>query len=83
MKIVVIGVGSAGSAVVEKLHKENIQDEVTFALVDSNSISLKNSAIKAKVFIGDNVRGFGGDESPQKYKKNALEKYDEIKKVIF
>ncbi len=82
MKIVVIGVGSAGCAVVESLYKESNHDEVKFALIDADGHVFINSDISLKVCIGGTIHGFGGDRSPKKYRKLALEKYDEIKKVM-
>jgi cell division protein FtsZ len=82
VKIVVIGVGGAGSALIDNLVNSDLADKVKLAVIDENKETLNKSKASYKLKL--NVkwpRGLDGI-SPRLYKDAALKQYDDIKNLI-
>jgi len=83
VKIVVVGVGGAGSNMVDNLVDSNIADKVKLVVVNTDAQALKNSKVPHKLQIGKKVTGGkGAGMKPEVGKAAALESYDDIKEIL-
>ena len=83
VKIVVVGVGGAGSNMVDNLIDSDIADKVKLVVVNTDAQALKNSKVPHKLQIGEKVTGGkGAGMKPEVGKAAALESYDDIKEIL-
>lgn len=83
VKIVVVGVGGAGSNMVESLVNSDIVDKVKLVAINTDKQALDNSKVPHKLQIGAKTTGGkGAGMKPEVGKASALESYDEIKEML-
>ena len=78
--IKVIGIGGCGSNTVNHIYREGVTD-MDLIVCDSDGKSLKQSPVPAKIQLG--TKGLGTEGKPEVAKNMAIERREEIKKIIF
>lgn len=82
-KIVVVGVGGAGSNMLQELLETDISDKVQLVAINTDAQALENSKAPHKLQIGEKLtRGLGSGMRPEVGKASALESFDEIKSLF-
>jgi len=76
--IKVIGVGGGGCNAVSNMYREGI-DNVSFAVCNTDSQSLRNSPVPVKIQLGT---GLGAGANPEIAKRDAEEAVDDIKRLL-
>jgi cell division protein FtsZ len=76
--IKVIGVGGSGCNAVSNMYREGI-DNVSFAVCNTDSQSLRNSPVPVKIQLGT---GLGAGANPEIAKRDAEEAVDDIKRLL-
>ena len=77
--IKVIGIGNCGSNIVNHIYREGVTD-MDLIVCNSDGKSLKQSLVPAKIQLGDT--GLGAEGKPEVAKNMAIERREEIKKII-
>ena len=77
--IKVIGIGGGGSITVNHIYIEGVTD-MNLIVCDSDGKSLEQSPVSAKILLGTDL---GGVNKPEVAKNMAIERREEIKKIIF
>ena len=77
--IKVIGIGGCGSNTVNHIYREGVTD-MNLIVCDSDGKSLKQSPVPAKIQLG--TTGLGTEGKPEVAKNMAIERREEIKKII-
>ena len=77
--IKVIGIGNCGSNIVNHIYREGVTD-MDLIVCNSDGISLERSPVPAKILLGADL---GGVNKPEVAKNMAIERREEIKKIIF
>lgn len=81
-RIIVVGVGGAGSAAINRMVDAGI-DGVEFVAINTDAQALHHSKAQTKIHIGkDETRGLGAGANPSVGQKAAEESIEEIKKAI-
>jgi cell division protein FtsZ len=81
-RIIVVGVGGAGSAAINRMVEAGI-DGVEFVAINTDAQALHHSKAQTKIHIGkDETRGLGAGANPSVGQKAAEESIDEIKKAV-
>ena len=78
--IKVIGIGGCGSNTVNHIYIEGVPD-MNLIVCDSDGKSLERSPVSAKILLG--TTGLGEVNKPEVAKNMAIERREEIKKIIF
>lgn len=82
-KIVVIGVGGAGSNMLQELIGTEIADEIQLVAINTDAQALEKSNVPHKLQIGEKLtRGLGSGMKPEVGKASALESYEDIKALL-
>jgi cell division protein FtsZ len=82
-KIVVIGVGGAGSNMLQELIGTDIADKITLVAINTDAQALENCNAPHKIQIGKKLtKGLGSGMKPEVGKASAMENYDEIKDLL-
>jgi cell division protein FtsZ len=82
-KIVVVGVGGAGSNMLQELIGTEIADKVQLVAINTDAQALEKSDAPHKLQIGEKLtRGLGSGMKPEVGKASALESYEEIKDLL-
>lgn len=82
-KIVVIGVGGAGSNMLQELIGTDIADKISLVAVNTDIQALNKSDAPHKLQIGKKLtKGLGSGMKPEVGRASALENYDEIKDLL-
>ena len=77
--IKVIGIGNCGSNIVNHIYREGVTD-MDLIVCDSDGKSLERSPVSAKILLG--TTGLGAVGKPEVAKNMAIERREEIKKII-
>ena len=77
--IKVIGIGGCGCNMVDHIYREGVAD-MDLIVCNSDGISLERSPVPAKIFLG--TTGIGCGNKPEVAKNMAIERREEIKKII-
>ena len=77
--IKVIGIGGCGCNMVDHIYREGVTD-MNLIVCDSDGKSLKQSPVPAKILLG--TTGIGCGNNPEVAKNMAIERREEIKKII-
>lgn len=77
--IKVIGIGGCGSNTVNHIYIEGVPD-MNLIVCDSDGKSLERSPVSAKILLG--TTGLGEVNKPEVAKNMAIERREEIKKII-
>ena len=77
--IKVIGIGGCGSNTVNHIYREGVTG-MDLIVCNSDGKSLKQSLVPAKIQLGDT--GLGAEGKPEVAKNMAIERREEIKKII-
>ncbi|MCR5348292.1 MAG: cell division protein FtsZ [Bacilli bacterium] len=81
-RIVVIGVGGAGSNAVNRMMDEHI-DNVEFFVLNTDKQALATSKAPNRIVIGEEItKGLGAGGDPEIGKKAALASKDKIRKIV-
>ncbi len=78
--IKVIGIGGCGSNTVNHIYREGVTD-MNLIVCDSDGKSLEQSPVSAKILLG--TTDLGKVNKPEVAKNMAIERREEIKKIIF
>ena len=82
-KIVVIGVGGAGSNMLQELIGTEIADKIKLVAMNTDAQALEKNDAPYKLQIGKKLtKGLGSGMNPEVGKGSALESYDEIKDLL-
>lgn len=82
-KIVVVGVGGAGSNMLQELIGTDIADKIKLVAMNTDAQALEKSDAPHKLQIGKKLtKGLGSGMRPEVGKASALENYDEIKDLL-
>lgn len=82
-KIVVVGVGGAGSNMLQELIGTEIADKIKLVAMNTDAQALEKSDAPYKLQIGTKLtKGLGSGMRPEVGKASALESYDEIKALL-
>jgi cell division protein FtsZ len=82
-KIVVVGVGGAGSNMLQELIGTEIADKIQLVAINTDAQALEKSDAQYKLQIGVKLtRGLGSGMKPEVGKASALESYEEIKALL-
>jgi cell division protein FtsZ len=83
VKIVVIGVGGAGSNMVDHLMQIGLNKNIKLAVANTDAQALESSSVAHKLQIGPKLtKGRGTGMKPEVGREAALESYDELKKLL-
>ena len=83
VKIVVVGVGSGGNAVIDYLVDSDMSDKVKLVAMDIDQHMMNNSKAPYKLKIGNKVQfGFRNPRSASEGREAAIESYDDIKDML-
>ena len=77
--IKVIGIGGCGCNMVDHIYREGVAD-MDLIVCNSDGQRLKQSPVSAKMLLGDT--GLGAGNKPEVAKNMAIERREEIKKII-
>ena len=77
--IKVIGIGGCGCNMVNHIYREGVTD-MDLIICNSDGKSLEQSPVPAKIQLGDT--GLGAEGKPEVAKNMAIERREEIKKII-
>lgn len=81
-KIMVFGVGGGGCNAVRTMMASNIEG-VEFLVGNTDAQALRNSPVKMKIQIGEEItKGLGAGSNPEVGRRAALESFDEISELI-
>ena len=81
-RIVVIGVGGAGTNAVNRMMDEHI-DNVDFYVLNTDKQALATSKAPNRIVIGEDItKGLGAGGNPETGKKAALASKDRIKQIV-
>ena len=79
-KIVVVGVGGAGTNMLQELIGTELEGKVQLVAINTDKQSLDNSKAPHKIQIGKKLtKGLGSGMKPEVGKASAMESYEEIK----
>lgn len=82
-KIVVVGVGGAGSNMLQELIGTEIADKIKLVAMNTDAQALEKSDAPHKLQLGGKLtRGLGSGMKPEVGKASAIESYDEIKELL-
>jgi cell division protein FtsZ len=82
-KIVVVGVGGAGSNMLQELIGTEIADKIQLVAMNTDVQSLEKSSAPHKLQIGKKLtKGLGSGMKPEVGRASALESYDDIKELL-
>lgn len=82
-KIVVVGVGGAGTNMLQELIGTELEGKVQLVAINTDKQSLDNSKATHKIQIGKKLtKGLGSGMKPEVGRASAVESYDEIKDFL-
>lgn len=82
-KIVVVGVGGAGSNMLQELISTEIAEKIKLVAMNTDAQALEKSDAPYKLQIGKILtKGLGSGMKPEVGKASAIESYDEIKELL-
>ncbi|TQC54182.1 hypothetical protein E1I18_00185 [Mycoplasmopsis mucosicanis] len=81
VNIKIIGVGGAGSNIVNAFQQEN-STKIELLIANTDNQDLLKSKVENKIFLGKNTRGFGAGGNPEVGAQRAQESIEEIKQAL-
>lgn len=82
-KIVVVGVGGAGSNMLQELIDTEIAEKIKLVAMNTDAQALEKSDAPHKLQIGKKLtKGLGSGMKPEVGKASAIESYDQIKELL-
>lgn len=82
-KIVVVGVGGAGTNMLQELIDTEIAEKIKLVAMNTDAQALEKSDAPHKLQIGKKLtKGLGSGMKPEVGKASAIESYDQIKELL-